>query len=639
MDLSEHDRFPGRTHHYLAAEKLKTLVANWVALAAKQAGMKLRREIYESGDSHDVTISKICDAHPPSQSYGVAGRAPLQKEMKIARWFLAILCASATSLFAADELALRLQPALEAITPDGMLAHIKVLASDEFEGRSPGTKGEELSVKYIADQFKQIGLKPGNPDETYTQEVPLAGIKSDPRMSFTIGDKTTELKFPDDFIASSARLQPEIKIDKSDVVFVGYGIVAPEYGWDDYKDVDVRGKILLMLIGDPPIPDSKDPSKLDEKIFKGKATTYYGRWTYKYEIAALKGAVAAIIVHETQPAAYPWQVVRSSWGKENFELDNPNKNMDAVSVRSWITLDVAKKIVADCGQDFDALKKTAVTKDFRPVTLNAKAGIQIKQQIREFKSHNVIGKLEGTDAKLKDECVIYTAHWDHLGRHPELQGDQIFNGAIDNASGVASVIQIAAAFTKVNPPPKRSVLFMATTAEEAGLLGAKFYAEHPLYPLEKTLADTNIDGVNPWGKTHDLEDLTNGNSALDDLLGQAAARQGRVMKPNSEPEKGGFYRVDSFEFAKAGVPVLHAARGIEIIGKPPEYGKQKRDEFVAKHYHQPSDEVDPGWDLSGAVQDVQLLFEVDYQVANGDKFLEWKTGSEFKAKRDAMLKK
>ena len=559
--------------------------------------------------------------------------------VKMRWWFGTILWFSATYLFATDELTLRLQPAREAITPDGLLAHIKVLASDEFEGRAPGTKGEELSVKYISDQFKKIGLKPGNPDGTYTQEVPLAGIKSEPRMSFTIGDKTIDLKYPDDFVASSARLQPEIKVEKSDVVFVGYGIVAPEYGWDDYKDVDVRGKTLLMLIGDPPIPDSKDPSKLDEKMFKGKAMTYYGRWTYKYEIAAQKGAAAAIIVHETQPAAYPWQVVRSSWGKENFELDNPNKNMDAVSARSWITLDVAKKIVADCGQDFDALKKTAVTKDFRPVTLNAKADIQIKQQIREFKSHNVIGKLEGSDAKLKDEYVIYTAHWDHLGRHPELQGDQIFNGAIDNASGVASVIQIAAAFMKVNPPPKRSVLFMTTTAEEAGLLGAKFYAEHPLYPLKKTLADINIDGVNPWGKTHDLEDLTNGNSALDDLLGQAAARQGRVMKPNSEPEKGGFYRVDSFEFAKAGVPVLHAARGIEIIGKPPEYGKQKRDEFVAKHYHQPSDEVDPGWDLSGAVQDVQLLFEVGYQVANGDKFPEWKAGSEFKAKRETMLKR
>ena len=559
---------------------------------------------------------------------------------KMTRLLTAIVCfAASASLLAEDELALRLQPALETITPDGLLAHIKVLASNEFEGRSPGTKGEELSVKYIADQFKKIELKPGNPDGTYTQEVPLAGIKSEPRMSFTIADKTMDLKYPDDFVASSARLQPEIKIDKANVVFVGYGVVAPEYGWNDYKDVDVRGKTLLMLIGDPPVPDPKDPAKLSDKIFKGKAMTYYGRWTYKYEIAAQKGAAAAIIIHETEPAAYPWQVVRSSWGKENFELDNPNKNMDAISARSWITLEVAKKLFADCGQDFDALKKSAITKEFRPVALNAKANVEIKQEIRSFKSHNVIGKLEGDDPKLRDEYIICTAHWDHLGRHPELQGDQIFNGAIDNASGVASVIQLAAAFKKLNPPPKRSVLFMATTAEEAGLLGAKYYAEHPLYPLEKTLADFNIDGINPWGKTHDLEDLTDRNSTLDDLLGEAAARQGRVMKPSSEPEKGGFYRVDSFEFAKAGVPALHAARGIEVIGKPPEYGKQKRDEFVAKHYHQPSDEVDPTWDLSGAVQDVQLLFEVGYQVANGDKFPEWKAGSEFKAKRDTVLKK
>jgi len=555
--------------------------------------------------------------------------------MKISRLLLAIVFAAAASLLATDELTERLQPALEAITPDGLLAHIKVLASDEFEGRAPGTKGEELSVKYINDQFKKIGLKPGNPDGTYTQEVPLAGIRGEPKMSFAVGDKITELKYPDDFVASSARLRPEISVDNSDVVFVGYGIVAPEYGWDDYKNVDVRGKTLLMLIGDPPVPDPKDPSKLDEKMFKGKAMTYYGRWTYKYEIAAQKRAAAAIIIHETEPAAYPWQVVRSSWGKENFELDNPNKNMDTVEARSWITLDTAKKLLADCAQNFDALKKSALSKEFRPVSLKATAYIEIKQQIRSFKSHNVIGKLEGSDPKLNGEYIIYTAHWDHLGRHPELQGDQIFNGAIDNASGVASVIELGGAFTKLNPPPKRSVLFMATTAEEAGLLGAKYYTQHPLYPVEKTLADINIDGVNPWGKSRDVEDLTDGNSTLDDLLGQAAGRQGRVLKPNSEPEKGGFYRVDSFEFAKAGVPALHAARGVEIIGKPPEYGKQKRDEYTAKHYHQPSDQVDPAWDLSGAVQDVQLLFEVGYQVANGDKFPEWKAGREFRVKGSA----
>ena len=551
----------------------------------------------------------------------------------------ALVCfAAGASLLAEDELALRLQPALEAITPDGLLAHIKVLASDEFEGRSPGTKGEELSVKYIADQFKQIGLKPGNPDGTYMQEVPLAGIKSEPRMSFTIADKTMDLKYPDDFVASSARLQPEIKIDKAGVVFVGYGVVAPEYGWNDYKNVDVRGKTLLMLIGDPPVPDPKDPAKLSDKMFKGKAMTYYGRWTYKYEIAAQKGAAAAIIIHETEPAAYPWQVVRSSWAKENFELDNPNKNMDAVSARSWITLDVARKLFADSGQDFNALKKSAVTKDFRPVVLNAKANIEIKQQVRSFKSHNVIGKLEGDDPKLRDEYIIYTAHWDHLGRHPELQGDQIFNGAIDNASGVASVIQLAAGFKKLNPPPKRSVLFMATTAEEAGLLGAKYYAEHPLYPLEKTLADINLDSMNVWGKARDIEDLSLGFSTLDDVLAAAAKRQGRSAIPDSRPDKGKIYRADNFEFSKVGLPSLYVGKGEHLLSRP-ETAPLKSDEYDSTDYHQATDEVRPDWDLAGAVQDVQLLFEVGYEVANGDKFPEWKASSEFKAKRDTMFKK
>ena len=557
--------------------------------------------------------------------------------MKISWLSLATFFCAAAALIGNDELEERLQPALEAITPDGLLAHIKVLASDEFEGRAPGSKGEDLSVKYITDQFKKIGLKPGNPDGTYTQDVPLAGIKSEPRMSFVVGDKTMDLKFPDDFVASSARLQPEIKIEKSDVVFVGYGVVAPEYGWNDYKNVDVKGKTLLMLIGDPPIPDPKDPSKLDDKIFKGKAMTYYGRWTYKYEIAAQKGAVAAIIIHETEPAAYPWQVVRSSWSKENFELDNANKNMDAVSARLWITLDVTKQLFADSGQNFDALKKSAITKGFRPVVLNAKANIAIAQQIRSFKSHNVIGKLEGSDPKLNGEYVIYTAHWDHLGRHPELQGDQIFNGAIDNASGVASVIELADAFMKVNPPPKRSVLFMATTAEEAGLLGAKYYAEHPLYPLEKTLADINLDSMNVWGKARDIEDLSLGFSTLDDLLAAAAKRQGRIAIADSRPDKGKIYRADNFEFSKVGLPSLYVGKGEHLLSRP-ETAPLRSDEYDSTDYHQITDEVRPDWDLSGAVQDTQLVFEVGYEVANGDKFPEWKSGNEFKPKRDAMQK-
>ena len=312
--------------------------------------------------------------------------------------------------------------AADAITAADLLKHIKVLASDEFEGRAPGSKGEELSVKYISEQFKAVGLKPGNPNGSYTQEVPLAGITTAPTASFMVGDKKTDLKFPDDYVASSARLQSEIKAENTDIVFVGYGVVAPEFGWDDYKDVDVRGKTILMLINDPAIPDPADPTKLDSKMFKGSAMTYYGRWTYKYEIAAQKGAAAAIIIHETVPAAYPYSVVRSSWAKENFEIDGADKNMGAVQIRSWVTLDIAKKLLADCGQDFDALKKAAITKEFRPVALKAKANFDLKQTVRPFKSRNVVGKIEGSDPKLKDEWVIYTAHWDHLGRHRRIEG-------------------------------------------------------------------------------------------------------------------------------------------------------------------------------------------------------------------------
>jgi Zn-dependent M28 family amino/carboxypeptidase len=548
---------------------------------------------------------------------------------------LVILLASSIAALAADPED-KLRPSLEAVTPDGMLAHIKVLSSDEFEGRSPGTKGEELSVNYITDQFKRVGLKPGNPDGSYVQEVPLAGITSDPRMSFAVGQNTIHLKFPDDFVASSARLQENINVSKSDIVFVGYGIVAPEYAWDDYKDVDVRGKTILMLINDPPIPDPKDPAKLDDKMFKGKAMTYYGRWVYKYEIAAKKGAAAAIIIHETEPAAYPYSVVRTSWAKENFELDEPDKNMGAVQVRSWITLDIAKKLLSAAGEDFEKLKKSALTKSFRPVALKAQAAIEVKQTVRSVKSHNVIGKMEGSDPKVQDEYVVYTAHWDHLGRHSDLQGDQIFNGAVDNASGCAAVLQIAAAFSKTNPPPKRSILFMCTTAEEAGLLGAKFYALHPLYPLEKTLADINIDSLNVWGKARDIEDTSFGFSTLDDMLADAAKRQGRTAIPNSRPEKGSIYRADNFEFSKVGVPSLYIGKGEHLLSRPAD-GPLRSDEFDLRDYHQVSDEIKPDWDLSGAVQDVQVLFEVGSQVANGDKFPEWKPDSEFKAKRDAMM--
>jgi Zn-dependent M28 family amino/carboxypeptidase len=558
--------------------------------------------------------------------------------MKLIHWLASLLLAAPIALSAVDKPEDTLKPALDVITPDALLAHIKALSSDDFEGRAPGTRGEELSVNYITDEFKKIGLKPGNPNGSFVQEVPLAGIKSEPKMSFKVNGQTTELQYPDDYVASSARLQPDIKVDNSGVVFVGYGIVAPEYGWDDYKDVDIRGKTILMLINDPPIPSGEDPSNLDEKMFKGKAMTYYGRWTYKYEIAAQKGAAAAVIIHETEPAAYPYTVVKTSWAKENFELDAPDKNAQAVPVRSWITLDVAKKLFADCGQNLDQLKKAAVSKTFRPVALNATASMVIKQTLRSFKSRNVIAKLEGSDPTLKDEYIIYTAHWDHLGRHSELSGDQIFNGAVDNASGDAAVIQLGAAFSKVNPPPKRSVLFMCTTAEEAGLLGTKFYAEHPLYPLAKTLADINIDSMNVWGKARDVEDTSFGLSTLDDMLADAAKRQGRSAIPNSRPEKGSFYRADNFEFSKVGLPSLYIGKGEHLLSRPPD-GPLRSDEFDLQDYHQVTDEVKPDWDLTGAAQDVQLLFEVGSEAANGDRWPQWKLGTEFKTKRDLMLKK
>ncbi|HEX4641316.1 MAG TPA: M28 family peptidase [Chthoniobacterales bacterium] len=549
-----------------------------------------------------------------------------------------LLLAAGAIAFAAEPTAVP-KAAADAITAADLLNHIKTLASDEFEGRAPGSKGEELSVKYISEQFKALSLKPGNPNGSYIQEVPLAGIITKPTASFTVGEKKTDIRFPDDYVASSARLQSEIKAENTDIVFVGYGVVAPEFGWDDYKDVDVRGKTILMLINDPAIPDPADPSKLDPKMFKGSAMTYYGRWTYKYEIAAQKGAAAAVIIHETVPAAYPYSVIISSWAKENFEIDAADKNAGAVQIRSWITLDVAKKLLADCGQDFEALKKSAITKEFRPVALNAKASFDLKQTVRPFKSRNVVGKLEGGDPKLKDEWVIYSAHWDHLGKHDELPGDKIFNGAADNASGVGGLLELATAFMKMKPTPKRSVLFMATTAEEAGLLGAKFYAEHPLYPLDRTLADINMDGLSLWGKTRDIEDISFGNSELDDILAAATTKQGRVMNPNSQPEKGTFYRADNFEFSKVGLPSLYTGAGRDVIGKPPGFGQQKKDEYVAKHYHQPSDEVNPEWDLAGAAEDLRLLLEVGYQTANADKLPEWKAGTEFKAKRDAMMKK
>ena len=522
---------------------------------------------------------------------------------------------------------------------DRMLAHIKVLSSDEFEGRGPGTPGEELSVNYLKQEFSGLGLLPGNPDGTYVQKVPLVGIVSTTSASFEVGGKTLTPAVLNDFVAVTRHVAPSVDVKDSGVVFVGYGVVAPEYGWDDFKGVDVRGKTVIMLINDPPVPDPNDPTKLDEKMFKGKAMTYYGRWTYKYEEASAKGAAACLIVHETGPAGYPFAVVAGSWGRENFSLETPDGNANRVSVEGWLTLAYAKSFFTAAGFDFDALKAAAVRKDFRPVDLNAKASFSITNKIRSMASRNVIAKLEGSDPSLRDEYIIYSAHWDHLGRNPRLKGDQIFNGAADNASGCAGVLEIARKFSNLPAAerPKRSILFLAVTAEEQGLLGSEFYAQHPLYPLTKTLADINIDGMQLAGPSRDIEVVGYGNSTLDDVAARILKEEGRVLVPETDPEKGHFYRSDHFEFAKAGVPAFYTNARLDIIGKAADYGRMHRDYYVANDYHKVTDEIKPWWDLRGAADDADMLFRMGLAVAQGDTWPEWKPGCEFKARRDEMM--
>ena len=527
-------------------------------------------------------------------------------------------------------------PAIAAITADELMAHTRALGHDSLEGRAPGTPGEDKAVSYLVNQFRGLGLASGNPDGSFLQNVTLLGITAHPEASFMIGSRVIGLSFPTDYVAVSRHERPTVDVN-AEMVFVGYGVVAPEYGWDDYKGQNMRGKILVMLVNDPAVASASDTATLDSTMFKGRAMTYYGRWMYKYEIASVKGAAAAIIIHETVPAGYPYEVISGSWARENFDLAKPGGNPGRTLVDAWISQPKAEELFTAAGKNFAELKAAARRKDFRPVSLGASARFHIRNETRQVRSRNVVATLEGSDPALKSEYVIYSAHWDHLGRDTTIKGDGIYNGALDNASGCASLISLAKAFKALPTRPKRSVMFIALTAEEQGLLGARAYAESPLVPLEKTLANLNMDGFNQWGRTTDLVVVGYGNSTLEDVLKDVVAPAGRILVPDPEPEKGYFYRSDHFEFAKKGVPALYLDGGTQFIGKDSTFGRTKRDEYTTRDYHKPSDEVKADWDLSGAVDDTRAFFQVGYRVLNGDAWPSWKPGNEFKARRDSML--
>ena len=528
---------------------------------------------------------------------------------------------------------------MPSIDSAAMLDDIRRLSSDEFEGRGPGTKGEELTVNYLVNRFTAAGVEPGNPDGTWIQRVPLVGITPSKISSLTVsrGARVQSFRPHDQVVAFSPRVTDGVSLDKSELVFVGYGVQAPEFQWDDFKGLDVKGKTLIVLVNDPPIPlDPSQPDVLNPAVFGGSAMTYYGRWTYKYDKASELGAAAVFIVHETVPAGYGFNVVQG-FGGERFDLATPDGNMSKAAIQGWLSLESATALLKASGQDFTSLKAQARTREFKPVPLGATASMSIQQTRRTIESRNVIGRIAGSDPALRNEHVVYMAHWDHLGVGTAVNGDTIYNGARDNAAGVALMLEVARAFKKVQPAPKRSILFAAVTAEESGLLGSAFYTEFPLYPLTKTLAAINVDTPNVWGRTTDVTIVGLGASDLDTYAREAAAEQTRVLRPDAEPEKGFYYRSDHFNFAKAGVPALDPGEGSEFVGKPPGYAKERRDEWTSTDYHSPSDEVKDWWDLSGAAEDGKLLFAVGYRVANADRFPEWSVGNEFRAIREKSL--
>ncbi len=520
-------------------------------------------------------------------------------------------------------------PAQPAITAAELRRHVEILASDDFEGRLPGTPGGVKTVDYLVEAFRGAGLAPGNPDGSYLQAVPLVGLTSDADMGLHVRGEPLPLRMQRDVVVVSQRVQPRTLLRRAPLVFAGYGVQAPEYGWDDFAGLDVKDKIVVVLVNDPQV-EAAD-GRLDPRAFRGRAMTYYGRWTYKYEQASRMGAAGVLVIHNTEMAGYPWEVVSGSWGTENFTLDSGDGNADRVAVEGWLHEDAARELFRRAGYDYELLRRQAATPGFRGFDLPADASVMVRNDIRRVRSHNVAAAVRGSDPALAEEWVVYSAHWDHLGRNPALEGDQIYNGALDNATGTGGLIELAEAFAA--KPARRSALFLAVTAEEQGLLGARYYAENPLYPLERTVANINIDGLNVWGPTEDVVVTGLGQSTLEDTLGTVASAQGRQLRPESSPEKGYYFRSDHFEFAKVGVPALYADSGITPRGGTVEDGKALRADYVAHRYHKVDDEITPDWNLDGAVEDLELMFSVGQVVGNRTARPAWKSGSEFAKKR------
>ena len=494
---------------------------------------------------------------------------------------------------------------------------LKVLSSDEFEGRLPTTEGEKKTIEYLVSEFTKAGLKPGNGD-SFLQKVALMEITADPDMTMTIGDNNFAYK--EQMVASSKREQSSVSLEDSELVFVGYGVNAPEYDWNDYEGLDVEGKTVVMLINDPGFENPESGK------FQGTTMTYYGRWSYKYEEASRQGAAGAIIVHETAPASYGWSVVANSWSGPQYGLVSADKGASRVAVEGWLTLDAAKKVFADAGLDFDQEKANAMQGPYNKA-MDIKASVTVNNTFKKSESNNVIATLPG--AEFPDEHIIYTAHWDHLGKDESKEGDQIYNGAHDNATGTAAILAMAKAYSELTPAPKRSVSFLVVTAEEQGLLGSKYYASNPVIPIENTVANINMDAMNVLGKTKNVAVVGMGKSEMEDYLEAAAAKQGRTLTQEARPEAGYYYRSDHFSFAKQGVPALYAEGGNEPADEETAKYRKRMNVIVTGCYHQVCDQYRDDWDLSGIVQDTQMLFDVGVGVANAEAWPKWNEASEF----------